>query len=343
MAKPAKPRTKTKSATPDRLARASSSAGLSIRAIEVFVVLAKAGTMVAAAEELKLSQPAVSQMIAGLEQWLGRRLLDRSVRPPVLTLQGTALLKHAAAIVDSVRQFQSAARLGSAAPLPLLRIGILNSFATTMGPHVFNRLRNIAAEWSIDSGFHATRFRTVLDRDFDFAITADESAVPDELKVSPILSEPFLVIAPAAYRTGNFSLPKLAKDLDLIRFGRDAMLHSRLDHALERHGVAAQHRFHLDTTEGVLAMIAVGSGWTILPPLAVIKALMRGDAIRALPFPGKPFHRTINVVSLKNERFDIAQQIRGAAVEALKEHFLPPLRALLPAAAALTTLHGPGK
>lgn len=55
------------------------------------------------------------------------------------------------------------------------------------------------------------------------------------------------------------------------------------------------------------------------------------------------FRRIVNVVSLKNERLDIAQQIRGAAVEALKEHFLPPLRKLLPAAAALTTLHGAGK
>jgi DNA-binding transcriptional LysR family regulator len=333
----------TNLATLNRLASASSSAGLSIRALEVFVVLAKAGTMVAAAQELKLSQPAVSQIIAGLEQSLGRQLLDRSVRPPVLTLQGAALLKHATAVVDSVRRFQSAARLGSAAQLPLLRIGILNSFVTTMGPYVFKRLRNIAAEWSIDSGFHATRFRTVVDRDFDFAITADESTVPDELKVSPILREPFLVIVPAAYQAGKYSLSKLAKDLDLIRFGRDPTLHSRFDRALERHGVAAQHRFHLDTTEGVLAMIAVGSGWTILPPLAVIKALTRGEAIRALPFPGKPIHRTVNVVSLKNERLDIAQQIRGAAVEALENHFLPPLRKLLPTAAALTTLHGAGK
>lgn len=89
----------------------------------------------------------------------------------------------------------------------------------------------------------------------------------------------------------------------------------------------------VDDRGGLLEQRPVGSGWTILPPLAVIKAMTRGGAIRALPFPGKPIRRTVNVVSLKNERLDIAQQIRGAAVEALKEHFLPPLRKLLPAAA----------
>jgi DNA-binding transcriptional LysR family regulator len=326
-----------------RLAKASLGAGLTIRALEVFVVVAKAGTMVAAAKQLKLTQPAISQMIASLEQSLGLQLFDRSVRPPVLTLQGTALIKHAAAITDSVRQFRSTVRLGTAAPLPLLRIGILNSFATTMGPHIFKQLRNIAAEWSIDSGFHATRFRTVVDRDFDFAITADESPVPDEVDAIPILTEPFLLIVPAKYKGRNLSLQKMSEELDLIRFGRDPTLHTRFDRVLEKHGVIAQHRYHLDTTEAVLAMVAVGSGWTILPPLAVIKSVQRGDPIGALPFPGKPFHRTINVVSLKSEGLPLAQQIRSASIDALKQYFMPPLRKLMPEIAKQTTLHGATK
>jgi DNA-binding transcriptional LysR family regulator len=328
---------------PGPLGRASLGAGLTIRALEVFVVVAKTGTMVAAAKQLKLSQPAISQMIASLEQSLGLQLFDRSIRPPVLTLQGTTLIKHAAAITESVRQFHSTVRLGTAAQLPLLRIGILNSFATTMGPYIFKQLRNIAAEWSIDSGFHATRFRTVIDRDFDFAITADESSVPDEVDAIPILTEPFLLIVPAKYKGRNLSLDKIAEELDLIRFGRDPTLHSRFDRALETRGVIAQHRYHLDTTEAVLAMVAVGSGWTILPPLAVIKSIQRGDPIRALPFPGKPFQRTINVVSLKNESRPLAQRIRSASIDALKKHFMPSLRELMPKIARLTTLHSAAK
>jgi DNA-binding transcriptional LysR family regulator len=327
----------------DRLVKATLGAGLTIRALEVFAVVAKTGTMVAAAKQLKLTQPAISQMIASLEQSLGIQLFDRSVRPPVLTLQGTALIKHAAAITESVRQFRSTVRLGTAAQLPLLRIGILNSFATTMGPYVFKQLRNIAAEWSIDSGFHATRFRTVVERDFDFAITADESPVPDEVKATPILTEPFLVVVPAKHRDRELSLPKLAEELDLIRFGRDPALHTRFDRVLEKLGVVAQHRYHLDTTEAVLAMVAVGSGWTILPPLAVIKSMQRGEPIQALLFPGKPLYRTINVASLKSEGELLAQQIRGASIAALQQHFMPPLRKFMPEVAKLTKLHGAAK
>jgi DNA-binding transcriptional LysR family regulator len=322
------------------LAKVSLESGLTIRALEVFVAVAKTGTMVAAAKQFELTQPAISQIIGGLEQTLGIQLFDRSVRPPALTLQGTALIEHAAAICDAVKQFQSAVRLGAAAPLPHLRIGMLNSFATTMGPYVLNRLRHVAAELSIDSGFQATRFRSVIDRDFDFIITADESPVPDEVKAMPILTEQFLVIVPSEYKAKLVSLQEVSENFDLLRFGRDPILHARFDRILARHGVVAQHRYHLDTTEAVLAMVAVGSGWTILPPLAVFKSLGRGDRIRALPFPGKPFHRTINVVSLRNEGLFIAKQILSASIDALDEYFLPELRALVPECAHLTTLHG---
>lgn len=295
--------------------------------------------MVAAAERLKLSQPAISQMIRSLEQSLGVQLFDRAVRPPVLTLQGTALLQHAKAITESVDQFRSTVRLGGAAQLPLLRIGVLNSFATTVGPYVFKQLRNVAAEWAIDSGFQATRYRAVAERNFDFAITADEAPIPDGIEVTPLLSEPFLLIVPASYKRERVSLQNLSKDLDLIRFGRDPALHIRLDRELARRGLIAQHRYHLDTTEGVLSMVAVGSGWTILSPLAVIKALARGDAIRALPFPGKPFQRTINIVSLKNQGQEIVAQIRDASIDVLTNQFIPQAKRFLPQHAHAITIH----
>jgi hypothetical protein len=43
----------------DRLSKATLGAGLTIRALEVFAVVAKTGTMVAAAKQLKLTQPAI--------------------------------------------------------------------------------------------------------------------------------------------------------------------------------------------------------------------------------------------------------------------------------------------
>lgn len=314
-------------------------AGLTIRGLEAFVAVAKTGSMVAAAKELGLTQPAISQIVGGLEGALGIQLFDRSVRPPALTLQGTGLIKHASAITEAIREFQSAVRLGASARLPLLRIGMLNSFATSMGPHVIKGLHDVAVEWAIDSGFRATRFQSVVDREFDFIITADEAEIPDGVKVMPILTEPFLIVVPSGYRGNGASLKRLSESLDLIRFGRDPRLHSRIDQVLQKHGIVQQRRYHLDTNEAVLTMVAMGVGWTILPALAVFRSIERGDSIRALPFPGPAFHRTLRVVSQKNEGLHIATKIRDAALEALKLIFLPSVRVSMPDVARQITLH----
>ena len=323
----------------DRLGRFAIGPGVTMRSLEIFVAVAKAGSMMAAARQLKLTQPAISQIVSALESGLGVELFDRSVRPPALTLQGASLIEHAVAITAAVGRFHDAVRLGASAQLPVLRIGMLNSFAASIGPHVIRRLRDIAAQWSVDSGFGATRIQAVIEREFDFVVTADESPVPTEVAVMPILTEPFLLIVPSSWSGDAVSLKRLSEDLDLIRFGRDPHLHARIDRLLQKHGLVPQRRYHLDTNEAVLTMVAVGSGWTLLPPLAVVPALARQDGIRALPLPGKPLQRRLMLVSRKGEGRHIATQIHAAAVDALREHFLPQLKATLPRVAAQVVLH----
>src|SRR6201999_2572677 len=98
------------------------------------------GSMSAAAQHLGLTQPAVSQAIGHMERTLDVLLFDRSKRPPILTLQGAALLEPASAVVNGLERFDNALRWSANEQLPLLRIGMLNSFAETIGPAVLARL-----------------------------------------------------------------------------------------------------------------------------------------------------------------------------------------------------------
>src|SRR3977135_1456085 len=106
--------------TGDRLGRHSIGSGVTIRSLEIFVAVAQTGSMVAAAKRLDLTQPAISQVIAGLEASLGIGLFDRSVRPPALTLQGATLLKHAVAVTEAIGKFQSVVRGGGAGQAALV-------------------------------------------------------------------------------------------------------------------------------------------------------------------------------------------------------------------------------
>jgi hypothetical protein len=59
--------------------------------------------------------------------------------------------------------------------------------------------------------------------------------------------------------------------------------------------------------------------------------------------PGKPFQRRIVIASQQGEGRHIAQQIHNAALDALREHFLPKLRETLPHIANRIVLHATAK
>jgi DNA-binding transcriptional LysR family regulator len=323
----------------ERGGRLTIGSGLSVRSLEAFVTVANSGSMSAAAEQLGLTQPAVSQAISAMEASLGLKLFDRSTRPPALTFQAAALLRPAQAVIESLEALESALRLGQLAQLPSLRIGMLNSFAATMGPFMLDRLRHIATELTIESGFNATRTQAVVEREFDFVVTADESPLPPEVTVMPILTEPFLIVVPASYKGDMQQLKRLSVDLDFIRFGRDPFMISRLNQTLQSWGVPPQRRYHLDTSEAVLQMVEAGAGWTILPPLALYQALGRNKAIRVALYPETSMRRTIMVVFRRGEGLHVAEQIRAAALEALREHFLPNVATTMPGISKHVTLH----
>src|SRR6478735_8960040 len=63
--------------------------------LRFFLVVARQGTLSAAARELKVTQPTVGRRIAALERRLGARLFARSSSRFVLTASGTRALAFA--------------------------------------------------------------------------------------------------------------------------------------------------------------------------------------------------------------------------------------------------------
>jgi DNA-binding transcriptional LysR family regulator len=90
-------------------------------AVRSFVRAAELGQVQHAADELGVTQQAVSKRIAALERALEVRLFTRTARGVELTLDGQAFLPHARSIVASADRAVTAVRPGSRA----LRIDVL--------------------------------------------------------------------------------------------------------------------------------------------------------------------------------------------------------------------------
>jgi DNA-binding transcriptional LysR family regulator len=77
---------------------------LKLRDLHVFFTVVQRRSMAKAAEHLRVSQSAVSEVIANLEYALGVRLLDRGPRGVEPTIYGNALLKRGTAAFDELKQ-----------------------------------------------------------------------------------------------------------------------------------------------------------------------------------------------------------------------------------------------
>src|SRR5215831_3175894 len=77
---------------------------LRFRDLQVFFSVMQYRSMAKAANELGVTQPAVSEVVAGLEQEFGVRLFDRTSQGVEPTIYGRVLLKRGLAAFDELKQ-----------------------------------------------------------------------------------------------------------------------------------------------------------------------------------------------------------------------------------------------
>src|SRR5580704_644838 len=77
---------------------------LRLRDLQVFLAVIQSGSMAKAAAQLGITQPAVSDIVAGLEQMFAVRLFDRTPHGVEPTVYGRALLARGRAVFDELKQ-----------------------------------------------------------------------------------------------------------------------------------------------------------------------------------------------------------------------------------------------
>lgn len=172
--------------------------GVDLQALRTFVAVAETGQFQAAADDLRISQQAVSKRVAALEKHLGVTLLVRSSRGSRVSLDGQAFLPHAKKILAAVEQAQQAVH-PQRRPL---RVDVLNRrIAPAQAVYAFYRANpstaldtvSLAELGAVDA------VRTVLDGSVDAsfrAIRADQ--IPPGVRAERLLDTPLqLLVGPA--------------------------------------------------------------------------------------------------------------------------------------------------
>jgi DNA-binding transcriptional LysR family regulator len=271
----------------------------------VFRAVARHLSFRKAAEDLYLTQPAVSQQIKALEEDLGAQLFDRSGAHPSLSPAGKILLKHAeraSNILARAEHELAALNGGDAGPLTLgasttiaqyVLPGLLSEFCQTR-PRVFPTLLSGNTEHIVSA---------VEDRSIALGFI-EGPAHSRDVKVEPFLEDELNLIVPAAHEWAERAsvMPAEIASAPLLMRERGSGTRQVLERALEHSGIKRRSLrvvMELDSTEAIKSAVEAGFGVGFISRWAVAKDMRLGLTFKIVEVEGLRIRRSFLVASAK--------------------------------------------
>lgn len=305
---------------------------IDLRMLQVFLTVSDSGSMTSAAQQLGLTQSAVSQSLRQLESELKVSLFARDHRPLQLTAAGILLRDRAARLLEQASQLPSLVQEIGSAVLPVIRIGLVDSFASTVGPQLIRELLQSAVQLSVYCGLAPMHADALRRRAVDLIITSNPTYDVKGLERHRILREPFILLTPAAIaqEASRLSLEEMARRFPLIRYSARSTQGAQVELHLRRLGINVPQTVEIDTSDTLVAMVAAGCGWAITTPLCYLQG--RAHAVGAVPsrFPGSCFSRSIMLIAHMGDYAELPRRVAQQAQRILSSTVLPEIERLAP-------------
>jgi DNA-binding transcriptional LysR family regulator len=243
-----------------------------IEQIEYAAAVARFGSFRRAAEELHISQPALSETVRKLEAELGVNILDRQRTGATVSAEGRELLPHLLEVIEAAQRLRCAAdeqhessrtvRLGtvSAATSPLLTATI-RAFRDT---HPTTQIDVVLVQQQL---LHRSLLEGGLDLGLVNYLDGDE-VTPELHTVELLRGHPVVCIHSDSPLTGLQSVSTadlIAQPLISMRSGY--AMHRYVNRLLD--GEKPSFSFSADGAEMGKLMVAAGLGVTVLPSYSV--------------------------------------------------------------------------
>jgi DNA-binding transcriptional LysR family regulator len=175
---------------------------LTLRQLQIFCAVARAGSTIAAADSIALSQSATSAAVNELERALALPLFERIGKRLLLNENGRALLPRARSLVQGALDIEHLA-YGETLQMQELRIGASTTIGTYLLPRVLSqflgsRVQSGANPWrsAVVIGNTALVCEAVAGFELDVGLIEGPCHIP-ELAVTPWLTDELVIVQSA--------------------------------------------------------------------------------------------------------------------------------------------------
>ncbi|MGE5638947.1 MAG: LysR family transcriptional regulator [Clostridia bacterium] len=289
---------------------------LKLRDLHILSAVVQRGSMAKAATQLAMTQPAVSESIAHLEQALRVRLLDRGSQGVTPTVYANALLRRGSVVFDELRQALTEIEFLASPTSGQVRVAAGDTIAASLLPAVISRL---SARYPdvvvrvIQANAERMDFREVREREADLAFARVPSSFEaKDLDWEVLFEDPHRVVVGARSRWAGrkASLADLAGEPWL--FASNEVIRQLIAEAFQAQGLEVPRERVVGSS--ILMrnhLLATGRFVTVLPE-SVIRYNARQWGLKALPIDLGVAPRSVAIITLKGRT---AAPVTGLFIE----------------------------
>jgi DNA-binding transcriptional LysR family regulator len=294
--------------------------------LKIFMRIAQLGSITKAAEELHLSQPALSIQLRNFQDQFDIPLTEIVGKKLYLTNFGQEILAYAERILDQAGAMDDVVQSYKGQLTGKLKIAVVSTGKYVM-PYLLTDFLN--AHPAITLELDVTNKEKVIEsleqNSIDFALV---SLVPGHLK-----TESIPIVKNTMHLIGAYQSKKSQKELSInelqqlpwIFREQGSGTRQMMERFLSQRHITVQKMLELTSNEAVKQAIMANLGYSIMPLIGIRNELM-SKQLMIMPVKGLPIHTTWHIIWLKGKKHSpvvkaLLEYIKDNKKKILQEHF----------------------
>lgn len=276
---------------------------INLNQLRAFYLTAKHLSFTEAANELCITQPAVTSQVRLFEETLGLRLFKKRAGKLQLTDAGKAIYDHAKKIFEQEQAIEEAVEEMKGLKHGSLRLGTARTYARYFMPFLISRFREAHPHISIhlEEGSSLDMTRALVDLKIELAIVASTEDNP-EIRFEPFSREELILILPPAHpltKKKAVTLEALAGQ-PIIMKEQGSGTRALVDALFEKNGCTPSVLMETSDAEMIKLLVQHGEGISFLARAAVASEI-REQGLVTLPIEGVAMFLDVSVGYLKRQ------------------------------------------
>lgn len=294
--------------------------------LRVFREIAKTKSVTKAAQNLHLSQPAVSIQLRKLQDQFEIPLTEVIGRQIYITDFGEEVAEACDRILGEVHTLKHRTLAYRGFLTGQLKVSVVSTAKYVM-PYFLTGF--LSEHQGIDIRMDVTNKATVIqnlaDNEVDFAMVSVLPQGMDIERVELMPNKLFLIANRERAEKLEVIDDQLLQTSLLIYREQGSATRQAMENFLKSRELPASKRMELTSNEAVKQAVLAGLGYSVLPLIGLKDEIANGS-IRIIPFKGLPIVTAWNLIWLKNKKFSPAaaaylEYIKEKKEEIIQEHF----------------------